>query len=310
MKRTLGIDEVGRGPIAGPVVVAAVVLGDIVPEGLNDSKKLTAKRREQLASEIKRTATGIGVGWVSARTLDRVGVTRSLKLAAQSAVRQVRASYDQAVVDGTINFLPDNPKVITMVKADGRIKVVSAASIVAKVARDDYMKKCGEIWSEYGFESHAGYGTASHMEAVRKHGASPIHRLSFAPFSVCEESEKIEYTTGRRAENEAVKYLEKLGHEILEQNWKTKVCEIDIISKHGERVHFHEVKYRRNARSGSGIDAITKKKLDQMEKGVALWRKMNFFDQKDDRYDYLLTVISVTGNTFEVGEYLELDSAQ
>ncbi|MCL1929869.1 ribonuclease HII [Candidatus Saccharibacteria bacterium] len=310
MKRTLGIDEVGRGPLAGPIVVAAVVLGEVVPEGLNDSKKLTAKRREQLAREIKRTATGIGIGWVSAKILDKIGITESLKLASRLAVEQVEADYDQIIIDGTINFLPERTEVTTMVKADGRIKAVSAASIIAKVARDNYMKKCGEIWGVYGFDSHVGYGSAAHMAAIKKHGASPIHRLSFAPFNVRERPAKIQNTIGRQAENLAVEYLETLGHEVLEQNWKTKICEIDIISKKADSVYFHEVKYRKNAGSGSGLDVITKKKLEQMKKGVALWRKANFAEPKDDQYDYTLAVVAMTGNPCRVDQYLELETAR
>lgn len=308
MKKTLGIDEVGRGPLAGPIVVAAVVLGKIVPEGLNDSKKLTVKRRTQLAHEIKCTAAGIGVGWVSARTLDRIGITESLKLATHLATRHIKTNYDQIIIDGTINFLPEHPKSMTMIKADGRIKAVSAASIIAKVARDNYMKKCSEIWPEYGFENHAGYGTTSHLEAIVRHGASPIHRLSFSPFNKYLKLDKVQNTAGRQAENEAVEYLKKLGHEILEQNWKTKICEIDIISKKSETIYFHEVKYRRTARSGDGLDAITKKKLKQMRKGVDMWRKMNFPEPKNDCRDYVLTVVSMNGNPCRVDEYLELDS--
>jgi len=190
MIKTLGIDEVGRGPLAGPLVVAAVVLGKHVPRDLDDSKKITAKKREALAMEIKRTAEAIGLGWVSAKVLDDIGMSESLKLATQLAVNQVRTDYEQIVIDGTINFLPDKSNVITMIKADSRVKAVSAASIIAKVARDNYMKKCNEIWPEYGFDKHVGYGTAYHLSAIQQYGASPIHRLSFAPFNVRREQPK------------------------------------------------------------------------------------------------------------------------
>ena len=190
MIKTLGIDEVGRGPLAGPLVVAAVVLGKHVPRDLDDSKKITAKKREALAMEIKRTAEAIGLGWVSAKVLDDIGMSESLKLATQLAVNQVRTDYEQIVIDGTINFLPDKSNVITMIKADSRVKAVSAASIIAKVARDNYMKNCNEIWPEYGFDKHVGYGTAYHLSAIQQYGASPIHRLSFAPFNVRREQPK------------------------------------------------------------------------------------------------------------------------
>lgn len=298
---TLGIDEVGRGPLAGPVVIAAVVLGSVIPDGLNDSKKLSVKKRAYLAAEIKKTASDIGVGWVSAAEIDRIGISKALKLATAKAVSQIRAPYDQIIIDGQVNFLPENPKVITMIKADGRIKSVSAASIIAKVARDEYMKQLATIFPQYGFERHAGYGTAAHLAAIRQNGASPVHRFSFAPLSAKKQTNKIDKTIGRRAENIAADFLRAKGHEIIEQNWKTPFCEIDIISQKDQQLHFTEVKYRVNATSGDGLSAITSQKLARLRKSVDIYQKLNPHNLQP-----VISVISMSQTPPQVEDYLDI----
>lgn len=180
----LGIDEVGRGPWAGPLVVGAVVLCGGEIEGLTDSKKITAKKRERLAREIYESGAGIGLGWVGAEELDNLGLAGAMRLAVWRAVKEVRASYHEIVIDGTVNFLAKTKLeryVSVLPKADLLVPEVSAASIVAKVARDDYMRKLSEKYPEYGFEKHVGYGTAAHMAALREYGVTPEHRRSFRP---------------------------------------------------------------------------------------------------------------------------------
>lgn len=182
----LGIDEVGRGPWAGPLVIGAVVLGGVMIDGLTDSKKLTKKRREELDVVIRQQAKGIGLGWVHADELDAIGLSAALVLATKRAVEQVRVPYHEIIIDGTVNFLKDTNKgsyVTTLKKADLLIPSVSAASIVAKVARDAYMTEQDTIYPGYGFISHVGYGTAMHQGAIEKLGVTPLHRLSFAPLA-------------------------------------------------------------------------------------------------------------------------------
>lgn len=182
----LGIDEVGRGPWAGPLVIGAVVLGGIEIEGLTDSKKLTKKRRDELDIIIRRDSAGYGLGWVDANELDEIGLSAALVLATKRAVEQVKAPYHEIIIDGTINFLKETSKgqfVTTLKKADLLIPSVSAASIIAKVARDNYMTEQGELYPEYKFGSHVGYGTAAHRAAIDIHGVTPLHRLSFAPLA-------------------------------------------------------------------------------------------------------------------------------
>lgn len=183
----LGIDEVGRGPWAGPLVAGAVVLREHV-EGLTDSKKLSKKRREELDVIIRENAF-VGLGWVTASEIDEIGMTKSVQLAMLRAVKslhEVCREYDEIIIDGNINYFSNvkglcSHTIQAMVRADGTVPTVSAASIVAKVARDRYMVEISQKYPEYGFDTHVGYGTAMHVAALQKHGATPEHRRSFKP---------------------------------------------------------------------------------------------------------------------------------
>ena len=182
----LGIDEVGRGPWAGPLVVGAVVLGGQTIDGLTDSKKLSKKRRDELNVLIREQAAGYALGWVTSQEIDEVGLSEALRLATRRAVEQIKTSYHEIIIDGTVNFLADTTKgqyVTTMKKADLLVPSVSAASIIAKVARDNYMAEQDVVYEGYKFGSHAGYGTAAHRAAIEKLGVTPLHRLSFAPLT-------------------------------------------------------------------------------------------------------------------------------
>jgi len=282
----MGIDEVGRGPWAGPLVVGAVVLPDgLAIDGLTDSKKLSAKRRVELDGIIREKALGWGLGWVHADELDEVGLASALRLATIRAIEGVKTPYHEIIIDGTINFLKNTTKgayVTTMTKADLLVPAVSAASIVAKVARDAYMSEQDTVYPEYGFASHVGYGTAKHSQALAINGVTPLHRKSFAPIAkiVNSSSEKktvavIRSATSRAigedAESRVVAWLQQINYRVLERNWKTKWCEIDIIAEIKDTRYFIEVKYRSTARQGGGIAAITNKKLEQMKFAAELY---------------------------------------
>ena len=177
---TVGIDEVGRGCWAGPLVAGAVILCQPI-QGLKDSKKLSKKQREKLAAEIQLQAVDIGLGWVQPDELDEVGLTAAVKLAMQRALEQITVTYDVIIIDGNLNFFPDDPKTKAIVRADDSVPAVSAASIAAKVARDNYMAEIAAKYPDYGFKSHVGYGTALHLERLKLHGVSDLHRMSFKP---------------------------------------------------------------------------------------------------------------------------------
>jgi ribonuclease HII len=178
----LGIDEVGRGCLAGPMVLGAVIL-DVPISGLKDSKLLSKTTRKRLEAEIKLMATAYGLGWVSAKEIDDLGLTRATTLAINRAIEQIDADYDQIIIDGSVNFLPDNPKAITMIKADNLVPAASAASILAKCARDEYMAEVSKTYPHYGFDKHVGYGTKQHLDSLKAHGACELHRLSFKPLN-------------------------------------------------------------------------------------------------------------------------------
>lgn len=298
----VGIDEVGRGAWAGPLCIAAVGLGGAEIDGLTDSKKLTKKKRAHYERIIKQSAPLIGIGWVSARQLDKIGMSDALKLAARRALAQIDCSdITQIIIDGTIMLL-DDTRATTMKQADLLVPSVSAASVIAKEARDRYMRRCDHAVAGYSFTSHVGYGTATHQAAIATLGPSPLHRMSFAPLAnktIIPQVPKA-VSEGSIAERAASEYLQSLGYRIIDENWKTKWCEIDIIALKDDRVHFVEVKYRRVSTWGSGLQAITPKKLKQMDFAARLWLSKQQYETA------VLSGISVSGDTFAVDDYIDV----
>lgn len=178
----IGIDEVGRGCWAGPLVASAVLLDDMIAiSGLKDSKKLSERMRSSLNLEIQKKAQAIGLGWVDAKEVDVLGLTESVRLAMRRALEQIDYHGIEIVIDGNYNFLNDIPLTTAVIKADDSVPAVSAASIVAKVARDTYMKEIASKYPHYSFEKHVGYGTSVHRSALQKYGVTEIHRLSYEP---------------------------------------------------------------------------------------------------------------------------------
>lgn len=176
-----GVDEAGRGPLAGPVFAAAVILDDLVPiVGLNDSKKLSAKRRERLYDEIRAKALCCSVAVASVEEIDRLNILQATLLAMQRAVKGLRLKPSKVLVDGnrlpTLDVLAE-----AVVGGDATVKAISAASILAKVSRDRWADELHLRHPEYGFDHHKGYGTAEHMAALLRHGVLAEHRRSFAP---------------------------------------------------------------------------------------------------------------------------------
>lgn len=176
-----GVDEVGRGPLAGPVVAAAVILSPHQPiEGLRDSKKLSAKQREYLAKLIKSQAVAWGIGEADPQEIDQINILQASLRAMERAVAQLTCLPHQVLVDGK-----QCPNLAMACKAivggDDLEPCISAASILAKVVRDDYMTQIALKYPEYGFERHKGYGTKVHLAALQQYGPCAIHRLSFAP---------------------------------------------------------------------------------------------------------------------------------
>ena len=311
----LGIDEVGRGPYAGPLVIGACVLGDWQNsedaewiEKLTDSKKLSAKRREELYVLIKEKALAAATGWVSSAEIDEVGLSEALRLATRRAVEQIQKTkvpFSEIIIDGTMNFLVGTKLekyVSTLKKGDFLVKEISAASILAKVERDKYMTELDAVYPEYGFGKHVGYGTAAHQKAMEEFGLTPEHRRSFRPVREIAENKITTKQLGDRGEQVVVDYLEASGHEIVARNYKTKLFEVDIISRKNEVLYFTEVKYRSGQDFGEALDFIDKKKQQKMHLAVA-----GFLATHPEYADFTpILAVAAVGKDFKLEEWFEL----
>ena len=312
----LGIDEVGRGPYAGPLVIGACILGDWQNsenaewiEKLTDSKKLSAKRREELYVLIKEKALATATGWVSSAEIDEIGLSEALKLATKRAVKQIQKTkvpFSEIIIDGTMNFLAGTKLekyASTLKKGDFLVKEISAASILAKVERDKYMAKLNVVYPEYGFGKHVGYGTAAHQKAMEEFGLTPEHRRSFRPVREIAEGKTTTKQLGDRGEQIVVDYLVKSGHEIVARNYKTKLFEVDIISRKNEMLYFTEVKYRSGRDFGGALDFIDKKKQQKMHLAVE-----GFMAAHPGYADFRPTLaVAAVDKDFKLEEWFELD---
>ena len=329
----LGIDEVGRGPYAGPLVIGACILGDWQNsenaewiKKLTDSKKLSAKRREELYVLIKEKALAAATGWVSSAEIDEVGLSEALRLATRRAVEQIQKTkvpFSEIIIDGTMNFLMGTKLekyVSTLKKGDFLVKEISAASILAKVERDKYMAELDAVYPEYGFGKHVGYGTAAHQKAMEEFGLTPEHRRSFRPVREIAENKittkqlgdqdgqmianKItSKQLGDRGEQVVVDYLVTAGHEIVARNYKTKLFEVDIVSRKDRALYFTEVKYRGSNDFGAGLDFIDKKKQEKMRLAIA-----GFLVTHPEYADFTpILAVAAVGKDFKLEEWFELD---
>ena len=184
LKYICGIDEAGRGPLAGPVVVGAVVMPrDSKLEFMNDSKKVTAKRRDILYDEIKETALAYGIGIISQEEIDEINILNATKKGLHEALRQVieklKTKPDIVIVDALREIDTFGITYESIIKGDATCYSISVASILAKVTRDRIMEEWDKIYPEYGFKTHKGYGTAKHIAAIKQYGPCPLHRKSF-----------------------------------------------------------------------------------------------------------------------------------
>ena len=175
-----GIDEAGRGPLAGPVVVAAVIMPkDSFIEGVNDSKKVSEKKREALYEQITNEAIAWGVGIIDQKEIDEINILNATKKGLTTAIKELKVKPDRIIVDALDKIdtlgIPYTP----IIKGDAKCYSIAVASIIAKVTRDRIMRQWDEIYPMYGFEKHKGYGTAMHMQAIREYGLCPLHRRSF-----------------------------------------------------------------------------------------------------------------------------------
>ena len=267
-----GVDEAGRGPLAGPVVAAAVILPNYYDlKGLDDSKKLTPNKRSQLFVEIQHQATAIGVGVVTAAEIDKTNILQATQQAMKMALGRLKPRPDQAVIDGhalPTQIIPNKG----VIKGDQTIDVIKAASIIAKVTRDNMMEQYDIIFPAYGFRKHKGYGTREHMDKLRLNKACVIHRKRFKPVASAMPTLswlRKEDGIGQWGEQTAAVYLLERGYEIVAMNVHCDPYgEIDIIAEKDGIITFVEVKTYSKKQLGTPAQNIDQNKLKKLEAAI------------------------------------------
>ncbi|MBR4934440.1 MAG: ribonuclease HII [Anaerotignum sp.] len=281
-----GIDEVGRGPLAGPVVAAAVILPkECKIEGVNDSKKLSAKKREELYDIILEKAVSYGIGIVSNERIDEINILQATYEAMREALSQLKPKADYILADAVTIPMVSTPQ-RGIVKGDAKSMSIGAASIVAKVYRDRMMEAYDEVYPGYGFASNKGYGAAEHLEGIRKQGITPIHRKTFVKNFLPQDGETTS-DKGHRGEALAAKQMEKMGYEILKRNYYALKGEIDIIAKKDNYIVFTEVKYRQSEEMGTPAEAVDYKKQQNIIRAAKVYMAENCLLEEgcDFRFD-------------------------
>ncbi len=275
-----GIDEAGRGPLAGPVVAAAVILqtGDCL-DGVRDSKQMTPEQRATCFDLIRERALAVGVGMADHEAIDRLNILRASHHAMREALAELAIRPDHALIDGN----PVHPFPIlqtALVKGDSRSASIAAASIIAKVTRDRLMEALDAEHPHYGFASHKGYATAEHLEMLEKHGPCPIHRRSFAPvsrllgldghqallsFESCDRA-----VTGQTGEAVTAAHLRRLGWTIHCERFRCREGEVDIVAEDADCIVFVEVKTLKG-RNSHPAEAVNRRKRDRLVAAALAW---------------------------------------
>lgn len=263
-----GVDEAGRGPLAGPVYAAAVILPrGIVIEGLNDSKKLSEKKREQLFDIITQQAVAYSVASASVEEIDRHNILQATFLAMRRAVDGLAVRPELCLVDGNRNpELGIHTRLI--VKGDATSACIAAASVLAKVSRDRYMLELAKQYPQYQFEKHKGYGTALHCELIGKYGVSEVHRKSFMGKILARKDQP---DRGRIGEQAVAEELTKRGYQILDRNYHSRYGEIDIIAAQNGFLAFVEVKARSPHTKGAPAEAVSASKRKKLIQTALLY---------------------------------------
>lgn len=268
-----GVDEAGRGPLAGPVYAAAVILPPgLEIQGVNDSKKLTEKKREALFPEIKEKALAYCVASASEKEIDKINILNATYLAMGRAVAGLSVKADYALIDG--NRMPRLAiSGETIIKGDGLSMSIACASILAKVSRDHVMMEMDQKYPQYQFAKHKGYGTKLHTDLIRQYGPCEIHRQSFLKkiLGTDDFQPTQVQTIGQRGEAAAAAYLEKKGFRILERNYHSPYGEADIIAENGQYIIFVEVKTRKTGTMVEGVEAVDTVKQKKLAQTAQLY---------------------------------------
>ena len=290
----VGIDEAGRGPLAGPVAAAAVVLPQDWPSALPlaDSKKLSAPERQRLALEIKQRAHAWSVRLASAAEIDRLNILQATLQAMSRAVSSLSISPSYALVDGNRSpILPCACKPI--VKGDDLSNSIAAASILAKTTRDQLMQSAHHRWPQWNFAQHKGYPTPAHRQAILDHGPSPIHRVSFLKKLLqLQAPQHPNQMLARQGENQAAAHLISLGYRIRARNVYLAGGELDLIAEKDDSLVFVEVKTRKPNGIHPSLSVTSAKQAQLRKLGESYLEQENLWDLVQPRFDVITVQIS------------------
>lgn len=305
-KAICGIDEVGRGPLAGPLVIAAIIMkADSKIIGIDDSKKLSHEKRKSLTKRILEDAVSYAICEVNPSTIDKINILQATKRGMAQAVSHLKTQADYLLIDAvTLDDHPTIPKSV-LIKGDERCYSIAAASILAKEYRDKLMVDYHELYPEYDFASNKGYGTQKHIQALKTHGPCPIHRKSFIKNIVRGpvENKRLNKTIGNRAEEIAAKILKNKGHLVLEKNYTEKSGEIDIISRYQGVYVFTEVKTRKNTDYGHPGEFVDKTKQNKIIKTALSYLIKKNLQHPPIRFDIIEIVGDVMKENYSYQHY-------
>ncbi len=300
-----GIDEAGRGPLAGPVVAAAVILPpELADAPFFDSKQMTENQRNDAFDLICNVAIAFAVGIVEAAEIDRLNILQATYLAMRKALFTLSVHPSIVLVDGT--NLPGIPYVQRkLIHGDALSQSIAAASILAKVTRDEWMMQADKQYPSYGFAKHVGYGTREHLKALQEIGPSPIHRMTFRPVleaakgarvfaNIDKQSGHARMEAGQSAEYIAFLYLQQKGYHLIERNWRRSIGELDLIMQADDALVFVEV---RSIKGGSSNDLLQAAESVTAEKRQHIRRLATLFIEEHTDYhdvEYRFDVVAVT----------------
>ncbi len=292
-----GVDEAGRGALAGPVVAAAVILPEdtsvFIANGVKDSKKITESKREELYDFIIKNSVSYGIGVISPYEIDRMNILQASRLAMRHAVENLAPRPQIILIDGPMRIdmqIPQTP----IVGGDRTCISIAAASIIAKVTRDRIMRDKHPAYPQYNFIKNKGYGTLQHRKAIQKYGPSPIHRKSFSPvqnMNLFDLGEK-KKSNGKKWEVKAASFLADKGYSIIAKNFRIKGGEVDLIAKHGDTWVFVEVKARKTTSFGHPAEHLKDEQKNRIKNAACLFLRKNGinFTKVDLRFDVVAII--------------------
>lgn len=297
-----GVDEAGRGPLAGPVVAAAVILlPDPDLAGLDDSKRLTPARRDALFDRIHQQAVAVGMGVSDSGEIDRLNILQATLKAMRDAISALSVTPDRVLIDGSHRPGSGLPE-MTFVDGDARCLSIAAASVIAKVTRDRMMADYDRLYPGYGFAAHKGYGSARHLQALQLLGPCPIHRRSFAPVGdggqALAPEEEGRRRIGLRGEEIAVEWLERKGFAILGRNFRAGGAEIDVVASKEDVLAFVEVKTDVAGGFGGPAVRVDEEKQRRLARAATMYLKQHDCRELAPRFDVI--AVQIKGETFEI----------